>query len=162
MEKVSKKALSCSFDMLDDLFNEKVLAEVTIPEEFKTFHTSSDGPNLDCKMVTVMALNQVTNGNKSFLIYSQKSFQDMILPPISSSILFHLSHTSLHNIKLFGNYIANLNILNEHGNPNLAQVKPMSYFICWQSCDHDVADALKNTIKTELEKRTQAKQACED
>jgi hypothetical protein len=82
-EEMTEEAAQAMFTCLMELFDsesEDETESVEIPDNFSDFLTiGTKGPKLDERTIRCLCANGV-NGIRSFLLYSQQSFQDMHLP----------------------------------------------------------------------------------
>jgi hypothetical protein len=107
-EEMTKEAAQATFTRLTELFDsesEDETESVEITDDFSDFLTiGTKGPKLDERTVRFLCANGV-NGVRSFLLYSQQSFQDMLLP-LPTVRLPEISHNhGLRDVKIYGDYL---------------------------------------------------------
>ena len=108
VEETYEQAAQVMYNQLIELFDsesEEETEDVDIPQELSDFLTiGTKGPRLDEQTVRFLCENGVT-GLRSFLLYSQQSFQDMVSPILTVELPGISRSNGLCDVKTYGDYI---------------------------------------------------------
>ena len=136
---------------------------VEIPDDFSDFLTiGTKGHKLDERTIRFLCANGV-NGIRSFLLYSQQSFQDM-LSPLSTVHLPEISCShGLWDVKIYGNYLFLHDIIDINATAinfdSLLDVKSYQLYLHSHSCRGGTGEALQEAVALEMDAHIKARQA---
>ena len=131
-----------------------------VPDDLHEFLSAHEnGPHLNDSTVRFLSANGVID-IRTFLLYSQSTFHDMI-SPLSTTVLPKLNRTySLRDVKLYGNYVhANSLLTNEGRNIDLDSFNWPSFKLYVRTKRRVVLEDLKHAVGLAMESRFQARQA---
>jgi uncharacterized coiled-coil protein SlyX len=158
------KGHDTAFNLVESFYeseSEDESEDVDVGEALHNFLTLTiKGPQLDEKTV-VLLFNNGVEDLRSFLLYSKQSYQEM-LSPISTNTILNLNQSvqqGIQDVKIYRGYIFAHDLVDENGDINLEAVDPQAYQVYLRSHRREARAALQEAVGLELNARVAAKQA---